>query len=305
MNELSSGRHMLFFGYGEVADALMSRLSGEEYADNPWQFTFAVRRPRDLKEEIGDVNCVRFSSEEPLDDPEAVISPATHIVVSIPPGPKSDFVLLQHKQDILKWGSNLVWIGYLSTVGVYGDRGGDWVTEETMPRPKTDRAIRRLRAENDWIQLSDKMGVAAHAFRLGGLYSSSRNPLIGVKSKQAKRIISENQYFSRIHIDDAAQVVEASIRHPRAGGIYNVCDDLPSSQEEPVTFAAELLGVEPPRRLKLNLVNLSSVARSYYEESRRVRNDLIKQELGVELRFPTYREGLEAIHREMQAGSEK
>ncbi len=300
MDENSHRRHLLFFGYGEIANALRKRLSGGDSSDQTWEFTVAVKRPMDIQEMVPEANVARFSSDDPLDDPENVISSATHILISIPPGRKSDFVLDHHREAFLKCGKKIEWIGYLSSTGVYGDRGGDWVSEETTPRPRTDRAIGRFRAEQDWFRLGRDISVPVMAFRLAGLYGKGRNALIGVMKKQAKLVHKEGHYFSRVHFDDVAQVLAASISRPNGGSVYNVCDDLPSGQEDPIEFAAELLGAPLPRIINADDADMTSISRSFYFESRRVRNDRIKSELGVELLYPTYKEGLKKIHEDMK-----
>lgn len=303
MDENSSGRHLLSFGYGEAADCLRLRLNDDKYADQPWKTTVAVRRPVDIEEALPDVNAIRFTKDEPLQDPESAISQATHVLICIPPGPKSDFVLDHHRQDFLRWGRQIEWIGYLSSTGVYGDRGGEWVTEESTPRPRTDRAIRRYRAEQDWFRLGEDIDVPVMAFRLAGLYGKGRNAFFGLRKKQARPAHQEGQFFSRVHYEDVAQVLEASISKPNRGSIYNVCDDHPSGQEDPIRYAAELLGMPDLPKFNVEKAEVTEMSRSFYSENRRVRNDRIKTELGVKLLYPSYKEGLKKIFEDMKKQS--
>lgn len=235
----------------------------------------------------------QFDGTTPL--PPQAFDGVTHVLSSVPPGsPRSldddsDPVLTVHRDDLLACGA--AWIGYLSTTGVYGDHQGGWVDEQTPVAPNLSRAARRDRAERDWQALTP----AAHIFRLAGIYGPGRNALDQVRRGGARCIIKENQWFGRIHVEDIATVVQASIARPRPGAIYNVCDDQPTPPEEPLRHAAALLGMDPPPDVPFDQAELSPMARSFYADSRRVRNDLIKQELGVQLRYPTYREGLQAL----------
>lgn len=191
--------------------------------------------------------------------------------------------------------SGVEWIGYLSTTGVYGDRQGGWVSEEDAPDPGQARSRLRLAAERDWLVFGDAQGVRVHIFRLAGIYGPGRNVLERLRAGSARRIVKPGQVFSRVHVEDVAAVLRASVARPRAGRVYNVADDEPSSQQEVIAFAAGLLGIAPPPEEPFDAADLSPLARSFYSECRRVRNDRIKGELGVALRYPTYREGLRSL----------
>ena len=185
----------------------------------------------------------------------------------------------------------LAWIGYLGTTAVYGDRQGGWVDEETPIEPTLARADRRARAEAAWL----KSGLPVHIFRLAGIYGPGRNAFVNLKDGTARRIVKPGQVFSRIHVEDIATVLEASIARPRPGAIYNVCDDEPAPPQDVVAHAAELMGVAPPPEQPYETADLSPMARTFYKDNRRVRNERIKRELGVRLAYPTYREGLAAL----------
>ena len=191
--------------------------------------------------------------------------------------------------------SSLEWIGYLSTVGVYGQQEGRWVDETTLPRPNSARTEARVQAEQAWLEFGRETGVPVQIFRLAGIYGPGRSVFDKLKAGTARRIKKDGQVFSRIHVEDIASVLEASIARPHAGAIYNVADDEPAAPDEVVAYAAKLIGVEPPPEIDFVEADLTPMARSFYEGSRRIGNQRIKSELGVTLRYPTYREGLASL----------
>lgn len=216
------------------------------------------------------------------------ISDSDAILVSVPPGESGDPVLAAFAGAIAA-APNLRWIGYLSTVGVYGDRAGRWVDEATPTMPGKGRSRNRTLAEQAWLALG------AHVFRLSGIYGPGRNQLAQLAAGTARRIVKPGQIFNRIHVVDIAAVIEASLAKPRPGAIYNVTDDEAAPPQDVVAFAARLCGLAPPPEIPFEAAELSPMARSFYGESRRIRNDLIRNELGVNLLYPTYREGLTAL----------
>jgi nucleoside-diphosphate-sugar epimerase len=221
------------------------------------------------------------------------LAAATHIVCSIAPGTTGDPVLRSCADRL----GNAKWLGYLSTTGVYGDRGGDWVDETAEPRPTQPRSIERVATERAWQALGQKIGAAVDVFRLPGIYGPGRSAVDQVKAGTARRIDKPGQVFSRIHIEDIAATVVAALNRPSQGALYNVTDDLPASSSDLIAYACELLGKPVPRAIPWSEIEptMSAMARSFYSENRRVRNDRLKRELGVVLRYPTYREGLRAI----------
>jgi nucleoside-diphosphate-sugar epimerase len=235
-----------------------------------------------------------FDRDQPLADAPALLGDATHVVSSIPPDGAGDPVLDCHG-DGLRNLKSLRWVGYLSTTGVYGDRGGDWVDENTPRQPTLDRSRRRARAEDAWLALWERGRVPAHLFRLAGIYGPGRSAIDSIRDGTAKRIVKPGQVFSRIHVEDIAAVLMASMARPNPGVVYNVCDDNPAPPDEVIAYAAELLGVEPPPAVPFEQAQLSDMARSFYADNKRVRNDRIKNELGVRLKHPDYRSGLQAI----------
>lgn len=218
------------------------------------------------------------------------IDRATHVLTSVSPDDAGDPVLIEAGETLAK-AQHLEWVGYLSTIGVYGGRDGGWVDETSELLAETDRGQARIRAEADWLDL----GLPVHIFRLAGIYGPGRGPFEKVKRGTARRIIKPGQYFSRIHVDDIAAVVHASIERPNPGAVYNVCDDEPAPPEDVIAHAAELLELPIPPAIPFEEAEMSAMARSFYGESKRVHNDRIKDELGVQLRYPDYRSGLAAV----------
>lgn len=221
-------------------------------------------------------------------DISAALAQATHVLSSVAPDGAGDPVLRALGEDIAK--ARLDWVGYLSTTAVYGHHGGDWVDEDTPLAPTTARGAARVRAEGEWAAL----GVPLHIFRLAGIYGPGRGPFEKVRDGTARRILKPGQVFSRVHVEDIAAVLAASMARPAPGAVYNVCDDDPASPEDVLSLAAALLGLPEPPMVMFEDAEMTPMARSFYAENKRVRNGRIKA-LGVRLRYPSYREGLAGI----------
>lgn len=275
---------LLSFGHGYSASALATRL-----VPDGWRVIGTTRSD----ERIGSLLA---QGVEPRLWPGANMGPAldaaTHILISAAPGPEGDPVLAELRDEIAARADRLRWVGYLSTTGVYGDHKGGWVDETTPLTPTTERGRARMEAEAAWAAIPR---LPLHIFRLAGIYGPGRGPFAKVRQGTARRIIKPGQVFSRTHVDDIAQVLHASMQRPNPGAIYNVCDDDPAPPEEVIGYAAELLGLPLPPAEDFDMVEMSPMARSFYAESKRVRNDRIKDELGVTLRYPDYRAGLIAL----------
>jgi nucleoside-diphosphate-sugar epimerase len=298
---------LLCFGLGYSARVLADRLAGEGWtvrgtSREPAQF----RHPRasggpgasDGSVALGsrfrgnDDMVYRFDRDHSLAG--SAFAGATHVLVSVPPDEAGDPVLDAHAGDIAAL-PGLAWLGYLSTTGVYGDRGGEWVDEESELRPSGMRGRRRLAAEAAWLDLWRRRGVPVHVFRLAGIYGPGRSPFEALRAGTAKRIDRPGQVFSRIHVDDLSSVLAASIARPRPGATYNVCDDEPAEPAVVIAHAAGLLGIAPPPPVRFEEADLSPMARSFWADNKRVSNASIKRELDVVLRYPDYRAGLAAI----------
>lgn len=217
---------------------------------------------------------------------------ATHLLISAGPDAEGDPMLRHLKDDITRIAPRLEWAGYLSTTGVYGNHDGGWVDEDTPLTPSTRRGKWRVAAEAEWQAIPD---LPLHIFRLAGIYGPGRGPFSKVRNGTARRIIKPGQVFSRIHVEDIAQILAGSIARPDPGAIYNMCDDDPAPPQDVIAHAAELLGQPLPPEEDFETAEMTPMARSFYAESKRVNNDKIKTDLGVQLIYPTYREGLAAL----------
>jgi nucleoside-diphosphate-sugar epimerase len=222
------------------------------------------------------------------------IAKATHVLVSAPPDAAGDPALRHHIHDLMR-APALSWIGYLSTIGVYGDSQGEWI-DETMPTHATStRGRRRIDAEQEWLALAAARNARAQVFRLAGIYGPGRSVIDRLRSGTAHRIIKPGQVFNRIHVDDIAAAALAGIGGLGSEQIYNVTDNEPAPPQDIITYAAELLHMPPPPPIAFEDAQLSPMAASFYADNKRVRNTRMREDLGVALKFPTYREGLRAI----------
>jgi len=274
---------LLSFGHGYSAQALSRVLVAQG-----WQ-VFGTSRSKD------GLPGVAASGAHPLlwpgDSVEALLDQATHLLISIAPNESGDPVLNVLSEQIAEKRDQFKWVGYLSTTGVYGDHCGGWVDETTALNPSTKRGQLRVEAEHAWQEI----GLPLHIFRLAGIYGPGRGPFSKLRKGAARRIIKENQVFSRIHVEDIAQVLAASIAKPNAGSVYNVCDDLAAPPEDVIAYAAKLLELPVPIAEDFELAEMTPMARSFYSESKKVSNAKIKEELGVILKYPDYKSGLEAL----------
>ncbi|GGO32400.1 NAD(P)-dependent oxidoreductase [Gemmobacter aquaticus] len=276
---------LLAMGLGYSAAALSRRLLAQG-----WRVVGTTRSPE---------KAARLQAQgiEPLMWPgtplDGALAEATHILLSIAPDAAGDPVIAA-EADALR-AARPEWVGYLSTTGVYGDHDGGWVDETTPLTPGTARGRQRVLAEAQWQALAAERGWPLHIFRLAGIYGPGRGPFRKVKDGTAQRIVKPGQFFSRIHVEDIGQVLDASIRRPDPGAIYNICDDDPSPPQDVLAHAAELLGLPIPPEVDIDKADMTPMARSFYAESKRVRNDRMKRDLGIELLYPTYRDGLAAL----------
>jgi nucleoside-diphosphate-sugar epimerase len=279
---------LFVFGYGYAAQALGRRL-----ASRGWTLAASLRRSEDAPRLVGmGVDAV------PLNEPElltAEVARAQAVLIAAPPDPDGCPGLRLLVPALARAGAFPDWIGYLSTTGVYGDRGGDWVFEQSALAAKSLEGARRVGAERDWLDVGRGMGLTVTVFRLPGIYGPGRSALDRLRAGDARRIAHPGQVFSRIHVDDLAAGLHASMARPRAGGIYNLCDDEPAANSDVIAYAARLLGREPPPEIPLAEARLSPAAQRFYGESKRVSNARAKAELGWRPAYPTYREGLRAV----------
>jgi nucleoside-diphosphate-sugar epimerase len=234
----------------------------------------------------------------PLDDAgglSAALSEAQAVLITAPPGPAGCPALPVLVPALARARAFPDWIGYLSTTGVYGDRRGGWVFETSRLAAQSLEGARRVAAERDWLEVGRGMGLTVTVFRLPGIYGPGRSALDRLTAGKARRIAAPGQVFSRIHVDDLAAGLAASLARPRAGGVYNLCDDAPCPNSEVIAHAAGLLGLPAPPEAPLAEAGLSQPALRFYAESKRVSNARAKAELGWRPMYPSYREGLQAI----------
>ena len=284
------------FGLGYTAELLARQLLQEG-----WKVRGTTRNAERLQAlELLGIEATLFNPpSQPLASPGDALAGVTHIVHSIPPLENGDAVWPDYASHITAL-NQLQWVGYLSTTGVYGDSGGEWVDETSPTNPTTARAQRRKNAEQSWLEAHATQGVPTHIFRLAGIYGPGRNALRELKAGTARRIEKPGQVFSRIHVEDIVQALNASMHKPTPGEMYNICDDEPAAQREVVEYAAELLGMEPPPLQQFQEAELSPMARSFYAANRRVSNKKTKQAFEIEWKYPSYREGLQALASSLQ-----
>ncbi|CAH1652189.1 Nucleoside-diphosphate-sugar epimerase [Hyphomicrobiales bacterium] len=230
----------------------------------------------------------------------AWLATADGVLVSVPPGPGGCPALRAFGPQIAA-ARNIRWIGYLSTVGVYGDHGGAWVDETSALVTHNARSLLRIEAEKAWTTLAASADRALDILRLPGIYGPGRNVLVDLAAGRARRIARQGQVFNRIHVDDIAATL-AALTARAAGnpaearvGIYNVSDDEPAPQADVITYAAGLLGITPPPETTLEEAGLSPMGLSFWAENKRITNTKLKTELGVRLAYPNYRTGLDAL----------
>ncbi len=287
------------FGLGYAAEVLARRLLAQG-----WSVAGTARQPERLAEiRAFGADAYAFDAAQPL--PDDALDGVTHLLTSVPPGSGGDPVLAGAGGAIrAACRQGLGWLGYLSTTAVYGDWNGAWVDESSALHPTSERARRRVEAEAAWLALGQETGRAVQVFRLAGIYGPGRTVLDDVRNGTARRIVKPGQIFSRTHVEDIATVLQASMARPRMGGIYNVCDDDPAPPQDVIAYAAVLLGVAPPPEEAYDPAALSAMAQTFWADNKRVSNRLLSQELGVKLRYPSYRDGLQALVSNRDASSE-
>jgi len=227
------------------------------------------------------------------------IQKASSVLISIPPQEEGDG-LVPYVKEALSSFTHLEWIGYLSATSVYGNHQGAWVDENSTIHPTTPQSIARLKAEKQWLGLGEKSGLPIHIFRLAGIYGPGRNAFEDLRAGKAQRIFKEDVVFSRIHVADIVQTLKTSMKAPNPGRIYNVADNCPAPSHEVVAYGASLLGIDPPPLIPFEKADLSPLGRSFYQDSKRVKNDRLLKELVTSLLFPSYKEGLRGLLMEVK-----
>ncbi len=282
--------HLLIFGFGYTAAFLAPRLLAAG-----WRVSATHRR-------LEDAASIKALGVRPvycgarLQDAERIFPDITHLLSTAPPTESGDPLIAMHRGDMIAAAGTLTWLGYLSTTGVYGDAQGAWVDEGAPIQPVHERGRRRVAAEIEWAGLGEESGAAACVFRLPGIYGPGRSAFNQLRAGTAKRLVKPGQIFSRIHVADIARALEAALTL-ETGTVLNLADDEPAPPQDVVTHAARLLGVPPPPEEDYAAAEprLTPMAREFYSANRRIANGRMKEELGIRLEFPSYREGLAAI----------
>jgi nucleoside-diphosphate-sugar epimerase len=291
-------RTLICFGFGYCAEHFVAEFAGK--FDRIVGTVRSAERTAVLNAyDDGKLQALVFDGAHLTPELKSAIMAADYVLVSIPPSRDGDPVL-GVCTEALASARRLNAIVYLSTVGVYGDHGGGWVDEATRPNPNSARSRERLAAEQAWQDFGARHRIEVAILRLAGIYGPGQNALVQIARGRARWTVKPGQFFNRIHVADIAQAIDAAFTH-KATGIFNVADDEPSPPGDPLVFAAQLLGVAPPPEIPFAEAapSMSPLALSFWQECRRVRNDKLKRELGIALRYPTYREGLRALFEEL------
>jgi len=279
--------HLFCFGFGYSASWL-----AEGLRQDGWRIS-GTHKPGTPAA----TDTLAFDRNTPLPDFDALFADVTHVLISVPPDGAGCPVLDVHGADIARHGNHIDWLGYLSTVGVYGNTDGKPVVETSRLLPTQERSRFRGLAETRWQNLAVRASLVLSVFRLAGIYGPGRSPFEKIRAGQAQRIHKPDQLFSRIHVADIANVLKASIAKPHMQGVYNVCDDQPAAPSDVIKYACELLNVAVPDEVDFAEAQntMSSMAQSFWADNRLIVNDKIKDKLGVVLQYPDYQSGLKAI----------
>lgn len=273
--------HLIIFGYGYTANTLAKNLNPDK-----WIIAGTSRsKAKDAYCKILGYNKFEI---------EVALQRATHLLVSIPPNDSGD-VVFQEFKDLIKNCKNIKWIGYLSSTAVYGNHNGNWVDETTNVNPSSQRGQKRKIAEDQWLNFGKENNISVNIFRLSGIYGPNRNALTQIKSGRARSIYKKDQVFSRIHVSDIARVIEVAMNNVPLSEIFNLSDDHPCSSIEVNNYAASLLKTPNPEIINFEEADLSEMAKEFFNDNRRVSNKKIKEKLGITLKFPTYKEGLDKL----------
>ena len=276
---------LLIFGHGYTANTFADYIKNID-----WEIFGTTRNPQtaDLLIKKG-VKPLMWSDGSKI---KSVINRSDYILHSIPPTEIGDPVYKRFSKAIISRSTNLSWFGYLSTTSVYGNHDGKWVDENIPVNPSSNRGLLRVKAENNWSCIKD---LPLHIFRLAGIYGPNRSPLDKIRSGKAQLISKPGQFFSRIHVEDIARVLKASIEMPNHGSVYNVCDDMPAAPDEVLDYAAKLINYPDLPKVAYEEAELSPMAKSFYSDNKRVKNERIKSELKITLKYPNFETGLNAL----------
>ena len=285
-----STKNIICFGFGQVAKNFIKKLKDQGIT---FSLTTTSREESKTKE-FENINYESFQFSEEGFDKNFIsrFEEADHILLSIPPISGTDIVI-KNLKDYFK-SSKFKWITYLSATSVYGDHNGEWVDENSETKPTSPNGIERLKVEKEWMQLASKYDLPFQIFRLSGIYSNQYNILERLKSGEAKIINKKNHFFSRIHVEDIANVLSSSLNNFKKKEIYNISDNLPASAEEVAMYGVKLLGIDKPKTIEINEIE-SEMLKNFYKDSKKVDNKKMKEFFNHKLKYPTYVEGLNYI----------
>jgi len=278
------------FGFGQVARYFVSNLMNKKI-----NFDLVTTNTKDTKlEKINNLKYKSYFFKNNEFDKNLLkeLNSTTKILISIPPKEQEDIVLKVFNKSLKSGKFN--WITYLSATSVYGDKKGQWVDENATLEPTSSRGIARLNAEKQWIEFYKNFNLPIQIFRLSGIYSLENNIIKRLKMGSAKIIEKKNHFFSRIHIEDIAEILSLSLKKFNAGQIFNISDNHPCSNEELVLYAASLMSLDIPEKIKEEKIN-DQMLKDFYRDSKKVKNEKMKIFFNYNLKYPTYKEGLEMI----------
>ena len=286
--------NIFFFGFGQVAKEFIKKLISENYKLN---ISITTRQASDEIDFLGQkVSNFEFNDEKIDKNIFKEFNNSDHFLISIPPKNENDLVLKFFSKEFLN--QNIKWVTYLSATSVYGDHMGEWVNEKSETLPKSKNGIERLVVENNWLKLYEEHKIPLQIFRLSGIYSNKNNVLERIKSGNGSIIRKKNQFFSRIHVEDIANLLFISLNKFKKGEVYNVSDDKPASSEDVMKYGAKILNLPEPKEIRLEDIE-SEMLKAFYNESKKVSNKKAKKFFNYEFKFPTYIEGLNYINKKI------
>jgi len=278
------------FGFGQVAKNFIKKINA-----NNINFSLTATSRDKSNQRIFDgikYDSFQFSQDEFDEKLIKNLESANYILTSVAPVKGEDIVIKKFQNIFSR--NKTKWLTYLSATSVYGDHKGEWVDEKSKTNPTSTTGVQRLKAEKSWMDLAKNQNLPLQIFRLSGIYSNEYNVLNRLKDGEARIIKKQNQFFSRIHVEDIAEILFKSLKQFKAGEIYNISDDKPASSEEVILYGSKLLNIEPPAIIELKSVE-SEMTRNFYKDSKKVDNKKMKEIFNYKLKYPTYVEGLNNI----------
>jgi|TARA_B110000967_G_C18838751_1_gene538203 nucleoside-diphosphate-sugar epimerase len=285
-----SSINIFCFGFGKVAKNFINKIKSENFKIN----LSTTSTTKTCQKSINGLNYENYFFKDEAYDDNLIekLKEADHILISIPPVRETDQVIKNFSKIIEDCKAK--WITYLSATSIYGDHKGEWVNEKSITKPTSPKGVARLKAEKSWLSLNTNKNLPVQIFRLSGIYSNENNILIRLKSGNASLINKQNNFFSRIHVEDIANILFKSLSNFKPGEIYNISDDKPSSLLEVTLYGTKLLNMDKPKMIEFNDIK-NEMLKNFYKDSKKVNNQKMKSFFNYNLKFPTYIEGLSYI----------